>query len=50
MIEIDVPGYGRLSLSHLVLDYNGTLAVDGELLPGVAPVLNPTTSTRRMQQ
>jgi soluble P-type ATPase len=40
MIEIDVPGYGRLSLSHLVLDYNGTLAVDGELLPGVAPVLN----------
>ena len=40
MIEIDVPGYRCLRLSHLVLDYNGTLAVDGELLPGVARVLN----------
>ncbi len=35
-MNIDIPGYGRLSLSHLVLDYNGTLACDGDLLPGVA--------------
>jgi soluble P-type ATPase len=28
-----------LELSHLVLDYNGTLALDGVLLPGVAAVL-----------
>jgi len=40
MIEIDVPGYGRLALSHLVLDYNGTLACDGDLLPGVPEALN----------
>ncbi|EPR44684.1 Haloacid dehalogenase domain protein hydrolase type 3 [Desulfovibrio sp. X2] len=33
---IEVPGVGRLELSHLVLDYNGTLALDGELLEGVA--------------
>ena len=39
MIEIDVPGYKPLRLAHLVLDYNGTLAVDGELLPGVKPAL-----------
>jgi len=39
MIEIDVPGYRKLRLLHLVLDYNGTLAVDGELLPGVAAAL-----------
>jgi soluble P-type ATPase len=32
----DIPGFGSLQLEHLVLDYNGTLAVDGELLPGVA--------------
>lgn len=35
MIEVDVPSFGKLTLEHLVLDYNGTLAVDGEPLPGV---------------
>jgi soluble P-type ATPase len=35
MIEIDVPGRGLLRLSHLVLDVNGTLAVDGLLIDGV---------------
>ncbi|HUL91357.1 MAG TPA: hypothetical protein VLV56_03315 [Burkholderiales bacterium] len=35
MLEIDIPGFARLSLQHLVLDYNGTLALDGRLLPGV---------------
>lgn len=40
MITIDIPGYKKLELSHLVLDYNGTLAVDGQLVPGVAPCLN----------
>jgi soluble P-type ATPase len=36
MIEIDIPGYKNLKLTHLVLDFNGTLACDGTLLPGVA--------------
>jgi soluble P-type ATPase len=36
VIKIDVPGFGLLRLEHLVLDFNGTLAVDGALLPGVA--------------
>ena len=31
MIEIAVPGRGHLSLEVLVLDYNGTLALDGIL-------------------
>jgi P-type E1-E2 ATPase len=35
MLEIDIPGYRTLRLAHLVLDYNGTLAHDGELLDGV---------------
>jgi soluble P-type ATPase len=39
MIEIAIPGYRKLHLKHLVLDYNGTLAVDGELLPGVKDAL-----------
>jgi soluble P-type ATPase len=33
MIEVDIPGGSTLRLEHLVLDYNGTLACDGELLP-----------------
>lgn len=36
MLEIAIPGRATLRLEHLLLDYNGTLAVDGELLPGVA--------------
>lgn len=35
MISISIPGFGELDLAHMVLDYNGTLAVDGEPLPGV---------------
>jgi soluble P-type ATPase len=35
LIEIKIPGFKDLKLAHLVLDYNGTLAVDGGLLPGV---------------
>jgi soluble P-type ATPase len=40
VIAIDIPGFGRLELEHLVTDYNGTLAVDGRLLPGVADRLS----------
>src|SRR5206468_11804799 len=40
MIDVAIPGYGRLALEHLVCDYNGTLARDGVLLDGVAAQLN----------
>ena len=40
MISLEIPGYGPLTIDHLVLDYNGTLAVDGELLPGVDAALD----------
>jgi len=39
MLEIAIPGAQPLCLDHLVLDYNGTLAVDGRLLSGVADLL-----------
>ncbi len=32
-IEIDIPGWKRLRLEAVVLDVNGVLALDGELLP-----------------
>ena len=35
MIELEIPGYGQLALKYLVMDYNGTLAVDGKLIEGV---------------
>lgn len=35
MIQVDIPGYQLLQLEHLVMDYNGTLAVDGRLEEGV---------------
>lgn len=34
-MQIAIPGFGTLRLEHLVLDYNGTLALDGRPLPGV---------------
>jgi P-type E1-E2 ATPase len=40
MIELEIPGRGSLQLQHLVLDVNGTLAVDGRLLDGVAKRLS----------
>ena len=35
MIDLAIPGFGRLHLENLVCDYNGTLARDGVLLDGV---------------
>lgn len=43
-IEIDIPGFGFLRLSHLVSDYNGTLALDGRLIPGVREGLSKVAS------
>lgn len=40
MIEIAIPGGRSLAIAHLVLDVNGTLALDGALLPGVKPRLD----------
>jgi soluble P-type ATPase len=35
MIGIKIPGFKELRLSHLVLDYNGTIACHGRLMEGV---------------
>ena len=39
-MRISIPGYGDLELTHLVMDFNGTLAVDGILIDGVREALN----------
>ena len=35
MITIDIPGREIITIEHLVLDYNGTVAEDGQLIDGV---------------
>lgn len=36
MLSLNIPGRGPFTIHHLVLDFNGTIAFDGELIPGVA--------------
>ncbi len=35
MICLDIPGAEKKEIHHLVFDYNGTIAIDGILIPGV---------------
>ena len=39
MLNIQIPGRELLSLNHLVLDYNGTIAEDGNIIEGIRPRL-----------
>ena len=48
MIEVDIPGYRKLQLENLVLDHNGTLAVDGILKPGVKACLQELSGDLRI--
>ena len=36
MLVIKIPGREEMSLSHLILDYNGTIAEDGLVIEGIA--------------
>jgi hypothetical protein len=40
MFIINIPGFGDLNLTAAIIDYNGTLAVDGKLIEGIADPLN----------
>ena len=39
MLTLEIPGHKTITAEHLVLDYNGTLAVDGRMIDGVAQLL-----------
>ncbi len=47
MLTADIPGRGPLEIAHLVLDLNGTLAVDGVV---AAPVVERLQSLSRIVQ
>ncbi len=39
MIELQIPSRGIIKLEYAVFDVNGTLAVDGQLIEGVEPLI-----------
>lgn len=48
MLTVDVPGRGTWRLEHLVLDFNGTLAVDGVCTAEVKAALRTLTGTLKL--
>lgn len=44
MLQIMIPGLDELKISELMLDYNGTLALDGHLIHGIAEHLKKLSS------
>jgi|Deesub1362A_J573_1020465.scaffolds.fasta_scaffold14496_2 soluble P-type ATPase len=40
MLTIDIPGFGKAEIEHLVSDFTGTLSEDGRLCHGVRERLN----------
>lgn len=40
MVEIKIPGKGKITFKYLVSDFTGTLSVDGNLITGVKEKLN----------
>lgn len=49
MLEVRVPGRELQSYRYLVLDFNGTLALDGVLLPAVADCLRALSTLLKIQ-
>jgi len=48
MVEIEIPGYRRVELRHLVMDYNGTLACEGRLVSGVKEAIETLAHSLRI--
>lgn len=40
MLKFEIPGQGNIGIEHLVLDFNGTIAIDGQLIEGVKDLIN----------
>ena len=45
MLKVDIPSRGLLRLKHLVLDVDGTIALDGQPIPGVRERLDRLSET-----
>lgn len=40
MIIYEIPGRGNIEIQNIIFDYNGTIAVDGQLIEGVKDLIN----------
>jgi enolase len=45
MIKIEIPEFKVINAEHLVLDFNGTLAIDGHYVPDVIGTVTETLET-----
>ncbi|THB81008.1 MAG: ATPase P [Desulfobacteraceae bacterium] len=45
MNNLNIPGFGKITINHAVFDFNGTLARDGRLLSGIADEINALSKT-----
>ena len=48
MLTVKIPGREELVLNHLILDYNGTIALDGYLIDGIVPRLEELSKVLRI--
>ena len=48
MFKLDIPGFKNLNLEHLILDFNGTLAVDGVIVSGVREIVTELSKDMRV--
>jgi len=39
MINIEIPGYGNLHIKNVLIDYNGTIAYEGKLIPSLKNII-----------
>lgn len=39
MLKVAIPGFEPMEFDHLVLDFNGTIAFDGNIIDGVEPAI-----------
>ena len=48
MIKIEIPGRETIEIEHVVLDYNGTIALDGQLIAGAAERIRKLSKLARV--
>ena len=48
MIKIEIPGREAIEIEHVVLDYNGTIALDGQLIAGAAERIRELSKLARV--
>ena len=44
MLKLNIPEFGNIAIEHLVMDFSGTISIDGQLINGVAKRLDDIAS------